>query len=218
MILPTLAYHFWQITLLSIKVSGLATLISLLIGLPFGTLLALSKFPGRSVLLTLVNTGMALPPVAVIWRVVAGACAGADSGLADSPKIVHAVVKAINPTRINRHPNEFRLRHFFILSPKRRSALLPKVLYPRLRPAKIVSYCEVWTCEGKPSALRAPLGWAFRRALRALAPVPVAALRSALHVASWGRKIGCASSETTKGHVTRISPESSLSVILHQIE
>lgn len=65
----------WEVTLLSIKISGLATLISLLIGLPFGTLLALSQFPGRSVLLTLVNTGMALPPVVVglavamtLWR------------------------------------------------------------------------------------------------------------------------------------------------------
>ena len=64
-----------EITLLSIKVSGLATLISLLIGLPFGTLLWLRKFPGRSLLLTLVNTGMALPPVVVglavamtLWR------------------------------------------------------------------------------------------------------------------------------------------------------
>ncbi len=64
-----------EITLLSIKVSGLATLISLLIGLPFGTLLGLRKFPGRSLLLTLVNTGMALPPVVVglavamtLWR------------------------------------------------------------------------------------------------------------------------------------------------------
>jgi tungstate transport system permease protein len=65
----------WEITLLSIKVSGLATIISLLIGLPSGSLLALGKFPGRSVLLTLVNTGMALPPVVVglavamsLWR------------------------------------------------------------------------------------------------------------------------------------------------------
>jgi tungstate transport system permease protein len=65
----------WEVTLLSIKVSGLATLISLLLGLPVGTLLALSKFPGRSVLLSLVNTGMALPPVVVglavamtLWR------------------------------------------------------------------------------------------------------------------------------------------------------
>jgi tungstate transport system permease protein len=65
----------WDVTLLSLKVSGVATLISVLIGLPFGTLLALSKFPGRSFLLTIVNTGMALPPVVVglavamtLWR------------------------------------------------------------------------------------------------------------------------------------------------------
>jgi tungstate transport system permease protein len=65
----------WEVTLLSLKVSGLATLISLVIGLPFGTLLALTKFPGRSFLMTVVNTGMALPPVVVglavamsLWR------------------------------------------------------------------------------------------------------------------------------------------------------
>jgi tungstate transport system permease protein len=65
----------WEITLLSIKVSGLATILSLLIGLPFGTLLALGKFPGRGFLLTVINTGMALPPVVVglavamtLWR------------------------------------------------------------------------------------------------------------------------------------------------------
>jgi tungstate transport system permease protein len=63
------------ITLLSLRVSGVATIISLLIGLPFGTLLALGKFPGRSFLLSLINTGMALPPVVVglavamtLWR------------------------------------------------------------------------------------------------------------------------------------------------------
>jgi len=65
----------WEVTLLSLKVSGLATLISLVIGLPLGTLLALAKFPGRSFLLTVINTGMALPPVVVglavamtLWR------------------------------------------------------------------------------------------------------------------------------------------------------
>jgi tungstate transport system permease protein len=63
------------ITLLSLQVSILATLISLLIGLPLGTMLALGKFPGRSFLLSLINTGMALPPVVVglfvamsLWR------------------------------------------------------------------------------------------------------------------------------------------------------
>ena len=65
----------WQITLLSLKLSGLGTLISLLIGLPFGTWLGLGKFPGRSFLLSMMNAGMGLPPVVVglavalmLWR------------------------------------------------------------------------------------------------------------------------------------------------------
>jgi tungstate transport system permease protein len=65
----------WAITALSLKVSGVATGISLLIGLPLGTLLALPRFPGRSFLLSIINTGMALPPVVVglavamtLWR------------------------------------------------------------------------------------------------------------------------------------------------------
>ena len=50
-------------------------MLSLLLGLPLGTLLALGRFPGRSFLLSLVNTGMGLPPVVVglfvamtLWR------------------------------------------------------------------------------------------------------------------------------------------------------
>jgi tungstate transport system permease protein len=65
----------WEITLLSLKVSGFATLISLVLGLPLGTLLGLGRFPGRAFFLTVVNTGMALPPVVVglavamtLWR------------------------------------------------------------------------------------------------------------------------------------------------------
>ena len=64
-----------QITLLSLKISTIATGLSLLLGLPLGTLLALRNFPGRSFLLSLVNTGMGLPPVVVglfvalmLWR------------------------------------------------------------------------------------------------------------------------------------------------------
>ena len=56
------------ITLLSLKVSGLATVLSLFIGLPLGTWLALGKFTGRGFSLSLINTGMALPPVVVgLW-------------------------------------------------------------------------------------------------------------------------------------------------------
>ena len=64
-----------QITGLSVKISALATGVSLLLGLPLGTLLGLGRFPGRSFLLSLMNTGMGLPPVVVglavamsLWR------------------------------------------------------------------------------------------------------------------------------------------------------
>jgi tungstate transport system permease protein len=64
-----------SITLLSLKISIIATGLSLLLGLPLGTLLALGKFHGRSLLMSLVNTGMGLPPVVVglfvaimLWR------------------------------------------------------------------------------------------------------------------------------------------------------
>ncbi|MGB7116646.1 MAG: ABC transporter permease [Anaerolineales bacterium] len=58
----------WSITMLSLKVSGLATILSLFIGLPLGTWLALGKFTGRGFSLSLINTGMALPPVVVgLW-------------------------------------------------------------------------------------------------------------------------------------------------------
>jgi tungstate transport system permease protein len=67
--------EIFQITILSLQVSVLATILSLLLGLPLGTLLALGRFPGRSFLLSIVNTGMGLPPVVVglfvamsLWR------------------------------------------------------------------------------------------------------------------------------------------------------
>ena len=64
-----------RITLLSLWVSSLAVGISILSGIPIGALLALSDFPGRRLLVSLVNTGMGLPPVVVglfvsimLWR------------------------------------------------------------------------------------------------------------------------------------------------------
>lgn len=57
-----------QITWFTLRVSGTATLISLLIGVPLGLLLAFKVFPGRSVAVSLVNMGMGLPPVVVgLW-------------------------------------------------------------------------------------------------------------------------------------------------------
>jgi len=64
-----------QVASLSLLVSGVATLISLLLGIPFGSMLGLTKFPGRRILISLVNTGMGAPPVVVglivfiaLWR------------------------------------------------------------------------------------------------------------------------------------------------------
>jgi tungstate transport system permease protein len=62
----------FQITLLSLQISGTATLLSLLLGLPTGTMLALGRFPGRGLLLSAVNTGMGLPPVVVGLAVAIG--------------------------------------------------------------------------------------------------------------------------------------------------
>jgi len=65
----------WAITWLSLTVSGTATLIALILGIPLGILLALTRFPGRAIVVALVNTGMGLPPVVVglfisilLWR------------------------------------------------------------------------------------------------------------------------------------------------------
>lgn len=55
----------WEIILLSVRVSGIALLLSALIGLPLGALLALGRFPLRRLLVVAVYTGMGLPPVVV---------------------------------------------------------------------------------------------------------------------------------------------------------
>ncbi len=64
-----------NITLFSLKVSGIATFISLFIGISSGTAIALLSFPGKKIIVSLVNTGMGLPPVVVglfvtifLWR------------------------------------------------------------------------------------------------------------------------------------------------------
>jgi tungstate transport system permease protein len=60
---------------LSLVISSVATLISLVLGIPFGSILGLTRFPGRRILISLVNTGMGAPPVVVglavfifLWR------------------------------------------------------------------------------------------------------------------------------------------------------
>ncbi len=64
-----------SVLLLTLRVSGTATLLSMCVGVPAGALLGLSRFHTRGFLITLVNTGMGTPPVVVglvvtimLWR------------------------------------------------------------------------------------------------------------------------------------------------------
>ncbi len=54
-----------EIVLLSLRVSGVALLISSLLGIPVGAALGLSRFVGRRLLVVLLYTGMGFPPVVI---------------------------------------------------------------------------------------------------------------------------------------------------------
>ena len=58
------------VTVRTIVVSGTATLLAVLAGVPLGYVIARRNFPGRTILLGFVNTGMGMPPVVVglvVW-------------------------------------------------------------------------------------------------------------------------------------------------------
>jgi len=65
----------YEILLMTIRVSGLSLIFSVFIGIPLGIEIGLNKFRGKNLVMTIVNTGMSIPPVAVgliitliIWR------------------------------------------------------------------------------------------------------------------------------------------------------
>jgi len=67
--------EIFQITWLSLRISGMAILLSLVVGVPVGTALALNQSRAQKFWLSIVHTGMALPPVVVglvisilLWR------------------------------------------------------------------------------------------------------------------------------------------------------
>ncbi|MDI6782208.1 MAG: ABC transporter permease [bacterium] len=74
-LLFTLDKEVIGITILSLQISGIATFISMLLGVSIGMTVALSRFPGRNLVVSLINTSMGLPPVVVglfitifLWR------------------------------------------------------------------------------------------------------------------------------------------------------
>src|SRR5215831_20626160 len=111
----------WRITVLSLQVSGSATLCSLLLGIPLGTVLGLARFPGRALAISLVNTGMGLPPVVVglfvtilLWR---GGVLGALEILYTPIAMVLAqffialpIVTGLTLAAVQQVPEQFRLQ------------------------------------------------------------------------------------------------------------
>jgi tungstate transport system permease protein len=72
------------IVLRTLLVSGLATLLAVLVGVPAGYVIARRSFRGRTLLLGVVNTGMGMPPVVVgliVWVLLVRSGPFGDLGL-----------------------------------------------------------------------------------------------------------------------------------------
>jgi tungstate transport system permease protein len=106
---------------LSLQVSGAATVISLLLGIPTGSALALTRFPGRTLVVSAVNTGMGLPPVVVglfvtilLWR--SGPLGGWEvlytptAIVLAQAVIASPIVTGITLAAVQNVPAEFRLQ------------------------------------------------------------------------------------------------------------
>jgi len=131
-----------QITLLSLQISGVATLLSLAVGIPLGTLFALGRFPGRSVVISLVNTGMGLPPVVVglfvsilLWR---GGPLGAlellytPAAIGIAQFIIAApIVTGLTLAAVQQIPREFRLQMLGL------GASRPQMLWVLIKEARL---------------------------------------------------------------------------------
>jgi tungstate transport system permease protein len=68
----------------TLLISGLATLAAMIAGIPIGYALARGRFPGRTLLLGMVNTGMGMPPVVVglvVWLLLTRSGPLGDWGL-----------------------------------------------------------------------------------------------------------------------------------------
>ena len=111
----------WAILLLSLEVSGSATLVSLALGIPAGAALALARFPGRSLVVSAVNSGMGLPPVVaglfvtiVLWR--SGPLGGLEilytpAAIIVAQAVIAApIVTGITLVAVQQVPEEFRLQ------------------------------------------------------------------------------------------------------------
>jgi len=134
--------EIWGILWLSLQVSGSATLIALALGIPAGAALALARFPGRSLVVSAVNTGMGLPPVVVglfvtllLWR--SGPLGGWEilytpaAIVIAQAVIASPIVTGITLAAVQQVPREFRLQLLAL------GASRPQMVWMVLREARL---------------------------------------------------------------------------------
>ena len=127
---------------LSLQVSSAATLIALLLGSPAGAVLALSRFPGRTLVVSAVNTGMGLPPVVVglfvtilLWR--SGPLGGWEilytpaAIILAQALIASPIVTGITLAAVQNVPAKFRLQLIAL------GASRPQMVWVTLREARL---------------------------------------------------------------------------------
>jgi tungstate transport system permease protein len=127
---------------LSLQVSSTATLIALLLGIPAGAVLALSRFPGRTLVVSAVNTGMGLPPVVVglfvtilLWR--SGPLGGWEilytptAIILAQAAIASPIVTGITLAAVQNVPAKFRLQLIAL------GASRPQMVWVTLREARL---------------------------------------------------------------------------------
>lgn len=111
----------WTIVLTSLRVSGTATSIALLLGIPIGFMLGSRAFFGRWVFIVMANAGMGLPPVAVGLAVAMtlsrrGPLGGLDLLYSQSAMVIAQVIiavpviVAVTAAAVSSVPRELRLQ------------------------------------------------------------------------------------------------------------
>jgi tungstate transport system permease protein len=126
----------------SLEVSGTATLIALLLGIPAGVVLALTRFAGRTLVVSAVNTGMGLPPVVVglfvtilLWR--SGPLGGLEilytpAAIVIAQAVIAApIVTGITLAAVQNVPAKFRLQLLAL------GASRPQMVWVVLREARL---------------------------------------------------------------------------------
>ena len=157
-LLVTLDPEVLEIASRTLQVSGIATFISVLIGFPIGTALALTRFFGRGLLVSVVNLGMGLPPVVVgfvTWLLLMRYGPLGALGLLYSPTAM-IIAQAVIASPI---VTGFTLAAVQSIDPKLRLQILSlgttRLQYLLLllwesRPGILAgSHCRIWTRSGR---------------------------------------------------------------------